>query len=66
MIAHASFAGMTEKKLTQILTRQTPDAEKRAQAHFVIETGKDLNHAFEQVKAVVQQLRDRKSSGRNA
>jgi dephospho-CoA kinase len=58
--------GMTEEKLGQILTRQTPDAEKRAQAHFVIETGNGLNHAFEQVKAVVQQLRDRKSGGRNA
>jgi dephospho-CoA kinase len=49
--------GMTAERLDQILTRQMPDAEKRAKAHFVVETGKGLDHAFEQVKAIIAQLR---------
>jgi dephospho-CoA kinase len=49
--------GMTEDKLDQILARQMPDAEKRAKAHFVVETDKGLSHAFEQVKAIVAKLR---------
>jgi dephospho-CoA kinase len=49
--------GMTEEKLDQILSRQMPDAEKRAKAHFVVETDKGLDHAFEQVKAIVAELR---------
>jgi dephospho-CoA kinase len=53
--------GMTEDKLETILAKQMPDAEKRAKAHFVIETGKGLESAFEQVKAVVARLREQRS-----
>jgi dephospho-CoA kinase len=49
--------GMSEEKLDRILSRQTPDAEKRARAHYVIETDKGLDHAFEQVKNIVAELR---------
>ncbi len=49
--------GMTADKLDQILSRQMPDAEKRAKAHFVVETGRGLDHAFEQVKSIVAALR---------
>jgi len=52
--------GMTAEKLDQILSRQMPDAEKRAKAHFVVETDKGLDHAFEQVKAIVAALRARR------
>jgi dephospho-CoA kinase len=54
-----SRGGMTEERLEQILTRQMSDAEKRAKAHFVVETDKGLEHAFEQVKAIVEELRRR-------
>jgi dephospho-CoA kinase len=52
--------GMTPGKLDQILSRQTPDAEKRAKAHFVVETGKGLERAFEDVKKVVAVLKARR------
>ena len=51
--------GMNEEKLDQILSRQMADAEKRKLAHFVIETDKGLDHAFEHVKSVVGELQRR-------
>jgi dephospho-CoA kinase len=33
------------------------DAEKRARAHFVIDTGQGFDHAREQVRAVMAALR---------
>jgi len=54
--------GMTEDKLDQILSRQLPDAEKRAKAHFVVETDKGLEHAFEQVKSIVAALKAKRNA----
>ena len=51
--------GMTEEKFAYLHSRQTPDEEKRAKAHFVVVTDKGLEHAFEQVKLIVAALRDR-------
>jgi dephospho-CoA kinase len=45
--------GMTPAKLDAILARQTPDAEKRARADFVIDTGQGLDHARRQVAEVL-------------
>lgn len=58
--------GMTEEKLDQILSRQMPDAEKRAQAHFVVETDRGLEHAFQQVKSIVRALHERREEDRHA
>jgi dephospho-CoA kinase len=56
--------GMTPDKLDNILSRQMPDAEKRAKAHFVVETDKGLEHAFEQVKRIVAELQARRKEQR--
>ena len=50
--------GMTVDKLDAILRRQIPDAEKRARADFVIDTGHGLDTAREQVRAVLAALAD--------
>jgi dephospho-CoA kinase len=52
-----SRSGMTVKTWETLLSRQMPDAEKRAKADFVIETDKGLDHAFASVKRVVTTLR---------
>ena len=48
--------GMTEDKLAAILARQMPDAEKRERADFVIDTGRGIEPAREQVRAVLAKL----------
>jgi dephospho-CoA kinase len=55
--------GMTEDRLDGILARQMPDAEKRAQADFLVETDKGLDHAFSQVKKIVAELKRRAKQG---
>ena len=54
-----SRPGMTEEKFAAILARQTPDAEKRAKADFVIDTSKGFDHAAAQVEAIVAELTKR-------
>ena len=49
--------GMDLAKFEAILARQTPDAEKRARADFVIDTGQGLDQAREQVRDVLTRLR---------
>jgi len=61
-----SREGMTEDKLTKILARQLPDAEKRAKADFTIETDKGLDHAFEQVNRIVDELKTRRGASNDA
>ncbi|HSV02227.1 MAG TPA: dephospho-CoA kinase [Phenylobacterium sp.] len=50
--------GMTPERLDAILAQQTPDAEKRARAHFVVDTGQGLAHARAQVGEIIAILRD--------
>ena len=37
------------------------DAEKRAQAHYLVMTGKGLDHAREQVKMILADIRNKLS-----
>jgi dephospho-CoA kinase len=53
--------GMSEEKFLYLLSRQVADEEKRAKAHFVVVTDKGLDHAFEQVKMIVTELRARQA-----
>jgi dephospho-CoA kinase len=50
--------GMSEGKLKALLARQTPDAEKRARADFVVDTGRGLEPAREQVRQILRAVRD--------
>lgn len=52
-------SGMTAEKFEGILARQTPDAEKRARADFVIDTALGVERARDQVRAILTQLRSR-------
>ena len=61
-----SREGMTAEKLDHILARQMPDAEKRAKAHYVVETDKGRAHAFEQVKKIVADLQRRRAKAKHA
>lgn len=50
-------SGMTEEKFAHILGLQTPDAEKRARANHVIDTGTTLEETEQAVAALIAELR---------
>jgi len=50
--------GMTRERFDAILARQMPDAEKRARAEFVIDTGRGLEAARAEVEAIVAAVLD--------
>ena len=52
---HAGLGRADEQQA--ILARQTPDAEKRQRADFVIDTGQGLDHARQQVRDLLSRLR---------
>ena len=49
--------GMTDAKFERLLGRQMSDAEKRSQAHYLVVTDKGLDHAREQVKMILADVR---------
>ncbi|MBN9242553.1 MAG: dephospho-CoA kinase [Mesorhizobium sp.] len=48
--------GMTVEKFEAILARQVPDAEKRRQADFVIDSGRGFDAARAEVERIVSEL----------
>jgi dephospho-CoA kinase len=50
--------GMTSDRLDAILAQQMADAEKRARAHFVVDTSRGLEPAREQVAEIIEVMRD--------
>ncbi len=49
--------GMDERAFAALLSKQMPDADKRARADFVIDTGKGLDHARAAVHDLIEQIR---------
>jgi len=49
-------AGMTAKRFEQIHSKQTPDADKRAGADYIIDTDKGLDHARARVQEITNDL----------
>lgn len=45
--------GMTLEKLEALLNKQMPDAEKRARADFVVDSGQGIEHARAQVRQIL-------------
>ncbi len=54
---------MTEEKLQAILAHQVPDAEKRARADYIVDTGLGMEAARTAVAALVEELRGRSAAG---
>jgi len=50
--------GMTPERLDAILAQQMADAEKRARAHFVVDTSRGLEPARQQVAEIIAVMRD--------
>jgi len=50
--------GMSVQKFEQILAKQTPDADKRAAADYIIETDKGFDHARARVVEIIEELKE--------
>ncbi|HEX2814978.1 MAG TPA: dephospho-CoA kinase [Phenylobacterium sp.] len=50
--------GMTPDRLDAILAQQMADADKRARAHFVVDTSRGLEPARQQVAEIIASVRD--------
>ena len=56
--------GMTEAKFEAIKARQSPDAAKRHRADFLIDTGRGIEAARDQVKYVLAAVSDPRFAAR--
>jgi dephospho-CoA kinase len=57
--------GMNEAKLQAILTKQMPDAEKRARADFIVDSGQGFEHARAQVRDILARVGKMEKRRRN-
>jgi dephospho-CoA kinase len=48
--------GMTEDKLTALLAKQMPDAEKRRRADFIVDSSQGFDHARAQIRDILQAI----------
>ena len=48
--------GVSAEKLDALLARQMPDVEKRAKAHFIVDSGQGFEHARAQVKSILAEV----------
>ena len=48
--------GMSEEKFQALLAKQMPDAEKRARADFIVDSGQGFEHARAQVRDILAQV----------
>jgi dephospho-CoA kinase len=55
--------GMTPERLAVILGRQMADTEKRARAHFIIDTGRGFPAARRQVRGILRALKGTTNKG---
>jgi dephospho-CoA kinase len=53
-----SRSDMTTEKFARLLAQQTPDAEKRRRADFVVDSSKDFDSTRAQVRAILQAARN--------
>ncbi len=63
---HRAFErpGMTEEKFAALLAKQTPDAEKRRRADFIVDSSQSYDHARAQVRDILRAVaRMRDSAG---
>lgn len=51
--------GMTEEKFSAILAKQMPDSDKRARAHFLVDTSRGFESAEAQVRSILACLAGR-------
>ncbi|MDI7863045.1 dephospho-CoA kinase [Rhizobiaceae bacterium n13] len=54
---------MTEEKFKLILARQTPDAEKRKRADFIIDTGHELGETRRRIREIITAIRAAAKTG---
>jgi dephospho-CoA kinase len=52
-------SGMTAEKLEHLLARQLPDAERRARADYVVDSGLPLADMHAQLDQLIESLRGR-------
>jgi dephospho-CoA kinase len=57
--------GMTAEKFEHILKLQTPDAQKRERADYIIETGGSMEQSRDQVRIIIKKLRNALAQIRN-
>jgi dephospho-CoA kinase len=48
--------GMTEEKFAALVAKQTPDAEKRRRADFVVDSSQSFDHARAQVRDILETI----------